>query len=394
MVDLVKRTRPYNDDKLESLQPNPILSDSAAAKFNVAAMRKLQRALEADPEVDLANALPLMYSSRLAARKTNKEESVPTKEPESIQQDGIMPIKLPESPACVVHRLSDTVNTILNIHHDETNSMHSSELTKALAGVLKKSEILWQSECSPNRYIAKCSPEVVIKSFARTSDYTEYTSMQFLEVRKPHLPVPRPHGLITCGESSFLFMSLIPGTTLAKVWPQLEDSQKIDLSNDLNSIFLDLRQLKCPTGTPLGGVAGEGCKDARRHIRRSKAPLYTGDDFYHFQYGEARCASDLYLGFLRKLTSPFQAHDCVFTHGDVRTENIMVHLEDGKYRVTGIIDWEMSGFYPEDHECTKVTNTLATNETDDWYLHLPSCIAPAEFPLKWLSDTVWDNFVV
>ena len=72
MVDLVKRTRPYNDDKLESLQPNPILSDSAAAKFNVAAMRKLQRALEADPEVDLANALPLMYSSRLAARKTNK----------------------------------------------------------------------------------------------------------------------------------------------------------------------------------------------------------------------------------------------------------------------------------------------------------------------------------
>ena len=72
MVDLAKRTRPDNDDDVESPAQKRVLLDSAAAKFNVAAMRKLQRALEADPEVDLANALPLMYSSRLASRKTNK----------------------------------------------------------------------------------------------------------------------------------------------------------------------------------------------------------------------------------------------------------------------------------------------------------------------------------
>ena len=40
-----------------------------AAQFNRMVMRKLQKAIEADPEVDLASKLPTNYSSRLAHRK-------------------------------------------------------------------------------------------------------------------------------------------------------------------------------------------------------------------------------------------------------------------------------------------------------------------------------------
>jgi thiamine kinase-like enzyme len=36
-------------------------------------------------------------------------------------------------------------------------------------------------------------------------------------------------------------------------------------------------------------------------------------------------------------------HKIVFTHADFRPDNIMI--KDG--HVTGIIDWEMSGWYPE-----------------------------------------------
>lgn len=39
----------------------------------------------------------------------------------------------------------------------------------------------------------------------------------------------------------------------------------------------------------------------------------------------------------------------VFTHGDIGTDNIMVKQDpdsSGQYIVTGIIDWEASGFYP------------------------------------------------
>jgi aminoglycoside phosphotransferase (APT) family kinase protein len=190
-------------------------------------------------------------------------------------------------------------------------------------------------------------------------------------------------------------MSYVPGVTLAKAWPELQESQKESMSKKLDAIFSDLRQLPRPDKLALGGVAGEGCKDTRRHTRISRMPLYTGAEFWDFQYANAPVGSKVFLEFLRRMTSPFQAQKCVFTHGDIRTANIIVQPDsDGDYQVSGIIDWEMSGFYPEDFEGTKVTNTMASNEKSDWFLHLPSCISPARFPQRWFSDFAWDKQVV
>jgi hypothetical protein len=49
--------------------------------------------------------------------------------------------------------------------------------------------------------------------------------------------------------------------------------------------------------------------------------------------------------FHHLFTSLSQTH--VFSHDDVRPDNIIVKLEDGECRVTGIIDWKYGGFYPE-----------------------------------------------
>jgi len=182
-------------------------------------------------------------------------------------------------------------------------------------------------------------------------------------------------------------MSYVPGVALAKAWPQLQEFQKESISKKLDAIFSDLRQLRRPDKLALGGVAGEGCKDTRRNTRISKTPLYTSAELWDFQYSGAPVGSKTYLEFLRRLTSPFLAQNYVFTHGDLRPANIIVQPDsNGDYQVSGIIDWEMSGFYPEDFECTKLTNTLATNESNDWFLHLPSCISPAKLPQRWLSD--------
>ena len=73
----------------------------------------------------------------------------------------------------------------------------------------------------------------------------------------------------------------------------------------------------------------------------------------------------------------------------------MVRLRaDGGYTVSGIVDWEMSGFYPEDFKSIKITNTLATNETSDWYLFLPACVSPERYPSRWLADFAWDRQAV
>jgi hypothetical protein len=49
--------------------------ESEAHRFNRMVMRKLQRAIDADPEIDLASKLPRNYSSRLADRKTEGSQT-------------------------------------------------------------------------------------------------------------------------------------------------------------------------------------------------------------------------------------------------------------------------------------------------------------------------------
>ena len=78
------------------------------------------------------------------------------------------------------------------------------------------------------------------------------------------------------------------------------------------------------------------------------------------------------------------SHACVYClSGDTP-----ILMADG--RTTGIIDWEDSGFYPEYHECMKLTNTLSTRVENNWYLYLPTCIAPSKFAVRWLVDRLWD----
>ncbi|EGD87049.1 hypothetical protein H112_05570 [Trichophyton rubrum D6] len=60
---------------------------------------------------------------------------------------------------------------------------------------------------------------------------------------------------------------------------------------------------------------------------------------------------------------------CVFTHGDLRPDNITVEpSDDYQFRVTGLLDWEYSGFYPEYYELIRSTNGLSPSVDNDWYL--------------------------
>ncbi|KAI9802929.1 MAG: hypothetical protein M1825_002160 [Sarcosagium campestre] len=393
----MKRSLPEKLRDSQAPAPKFPASLSAAAKFNVSVLRKLERALEANPEIDLTTVFPNHYAVRLAGRKSDKdmEEVTITRTSPPPESDESSAIQLPKGPATIVHPLSDTLKIILGKHGDGADINQASGLIKALVQTLRQSDIIWQSKSSSNHYVAKCSSDVVVKPIDSRSDFTEYTSMQFLALHKPQLPVPRPHGLIVADKTAFLFMSFVPGVSLGKMWPELQEPQKLSISNELDRLFYELRQLSCPAGMPLGGVAGEGCKDTRRHTKISTVPCYSSSDFWKFQHSEARSGSQVYLEFLRRLTSPIQAQHCVFTHGDIRTENIIVQLsDDGNYRISGLIDWEMSGFYPEDFECTKLTNTLAINETEDWYLYLPQCISPARYTSRWLADRLWDRNLV
>ena len=84
----------------------------------------------------------------------------------------------------------------------------------------------------------------------------------------------------------------------------------------------------------------------------------------------------------------------VFSHGDLRPANIVVKSDQqGDYSVSGVLDWEMGGFYPDYWESVKATNTMSPQEEDDWYIHLPACASPTSYPLHWLVDRKCDIHV-
>ncbi len=134
--------------------------------------------------------------------------------PETINQ-GDISICLPSEPANIIHPLSVVAKALLHLPED-SSAMPGSSITGALTRLLKSSEVLWRSESSSNRYIVKCDAEIIVKCVDNNGDFTEYTSIQYLETHKPQIPVPRPHGLIVSGSFAYIFMSLIPGSTLSQ----------------------------------------------------------------------------------------------------------------------------------------------------------------------------------
>ena len=128
----------------------------------------------------------------------------------------------------------DLAGTGLSIHYSEAITLleqctrqwledksigGKDSLVPSLRQRLWNSPKLWES---PVRgVVIKCNETIAAKVITGNKDYTEYTSMQYLMKQTPDIPAPRPDGLIAFGPFRVIFMSYIPGTTLAQVWPRV-----------------------------------------------------------------------------------------------------------------------------------------------------------------------------
>lgn len=260
--------------------------------------------------------------------------------------------------------------------------------------LLAESEVLYESAWAASVMVFRVSESIVVKITEEQYARTEYRSLSYLQEHLATFPAPKPHGLVRIGVFCLLFTAFVPGLDLEKAWPQLGETQKHTISRHLDALFSELRSLPFPDNMPLGGVQGEGCKDARRGLRVNSEPVLNVKQFEDFVFAGSKTASPLYIEFLRGLMPKAQAK-CVFTHGDVRPANIMVDEgEDGIWKVVAVIDWEASGFYPEYWECVKMTNNLTPRDQCDWYKHLPESLSPQQYPIYWLIDRLWDRNLV
>ncbi|KAJ5579837.1 uncharacterized protein N7459_005822 [Penicillium hispanicum] len=363
---------------------------SHAAQINLRALHKLHDRLQDEPEVNILSVLPINYNRQITMATGPKilpptETDIPARGPDFLTRLDTV------QTATVVFPLSNEVTALI------TNSSKESpdDQDKTLANSLKK--LLWDSpklwEGPARGIVVQCSDNIVAKVVVGNEDSTEYTSMQFLAKQAPEIPAPRVHGFIALGPCGVLFMSRVPGITLAQAWPTLSHDGKLSIQQQLEEIFHRLRSLP-PENRDIGGVRGEGAKEFRISEIDLFKDIRTPQEYSDLQFSARHYGSNTYVDFLRsflKNEDPSMLRP-VFTHGDLRTANIMVEREPsvGHYTITGIIDWEDSGFYPAYHESHTLTHNLSPVDEDDWYLYLPRNISPSEFPIRWLVDRLWD----
>lgn len=147
--------------------------------------------------------------------------------------------------------------------------------------------------------------------------------------------------------ASYLLITRVPGIPLASAHEAISDVNLHDVCQQLQEYISQVRNIPNKTqaeGSIICNTLGQAIRDPR---------IRGGDPIGPF-------ASE--AAFNQELRNPDDAsrrgHEIVFTHADLNPRNILVRRVKGsdgndRWQISGIVDWEAAGYYPEYWDCTK-----------------------------------------
>ncbi|KAN0089996.1 hypothetical protein V8E51_018575 [Hyaloscypha variabilis] len=162
-------------------------------------------------------------------------------------------------------------------------------------------------------------------------------------------------------------IGLVKGETLEEVWEKMGDGDRVSVVAEIasavaklhrNSEILDKIQQLGILGGPSTGFLNSGSKLLnafleKRKIRKpfcSVIPSSNGQDTIvesNFK--------DLGSVIIKESETSAWVNEAVFCHNDLTPRNILIQTTVDKngvpsYKLAGIVDWELSGFYPASYE--------------------------------------------
>lgn len=214
--------------------------------------------------------------------------------------------------------------------------------------------------------VLKFDNEAILKVGGRVRPSEELA----MRLVKEHTDIPVPDIFLAAyvGEEGRLAMSVVPGAPLTEVWDNLDDATKKRICDELWSMLEQLRRIKKPPelqhhflcladGSPCINdpmVAGSCCADPPH-------PPLLNDDGIRARIYECYYESNG-RKYEKELPSMLPRSDTsVFSHADIGPHNIMFDQES--LQITGIIDWERAGWYPDYWEYSSI---MRPTRWDDW----------------------------
>ncbi|KAI6046408.1 kinase-like domain-containing protein [Pisolithus marmoratus] len=178
------------------------------------------------------------------------------------------------------------------------------------------------NEYEPRTYVFRFGIPLVMKVTHRTVS-TEADALRYLNKVAPRLPIPKLLGSFELNGKVYTIMTKLPGRRLLDTWPQISAKQCTDIIvKEVTAILYQLWDISQPVeikGKSLGGPYSSTleCYDSMSDTRMSN--------------------------FSPGISTALMRDPIVWVHTDLRMQNVLV---DDEGHVTGIVDWEDSGWLP------------------------------------------------
>ncbi|KAF2187218.1 hypothetical protein K469DRAFT_686390 [Zopfia rhizophila CBS 207.26] len=317
------------------------------------------------PQFRKANADYKKRRSEIVGLQNPKPEpSGPVPEPE---RDDDLKHTIPEEDIYILWPLAPALQKSLQIPAATKGvviqNAQASISRLILKSMLIQGEVLYQYSA---RAVIRISTDTVVK-INKSKDTTELHNLHHIRKNSQQIPVPQALGMISIGKWSYSFTSFLPGVSLNRIWGNLTSNKKSHVRDQLNHAFTKLRGLPIPSKEGcLGGGTSVVCKASHRFTKTSSSPIINEAQFNDFLLDDS-WLDPARVDYLR--ASLPSGHRIVLTHGDLCPLNILVESEDAP-NITGIVDWETGGGYPEYWEYVNAFRSSFEGQ-DDWYRFLP-----------------------
>ncbi|KAH7019915.1 kinase-like domain-containing protein [Ilyonectria destructans] len=202
------------------------------------------------------------------------------------------------------------------------------------------------------------------KTIMKTGDIVrmaEAEVMKFVHANTS-IPVPEVHSAYRDEASGHvvILMDFMEGENLDKAWPGFTEAERESVVSQLLGYMAQLRSFK---GTFIGSIDGTACNDQYFCEEPEGYGPYQSEEEFN-QGVVAAMKKDRPYTFVDwkcdVWTNVLKGHEIVLTHNDLDPRNILVQGS----KVVAILDWELSGYYPEYWEYCKAVG--ASGWEDAW----------------------------
>jgi aminoglycoside phosphotransferase (APT) family kinase protein len=206
----------------------------------------------------------------------------------------------------------------------------------------------------PDSHYAAPKPWVEIKSKTvrkRGAKYSIQREVEAMRYVQQHTTIPVPYVIEVHQteeedeEEDWFLMEKLGGVQLDMAWSNLDSAAQARTISQLKSYLAELHALRPPTSPGWMGSCSRGpAYDHRMDSMKNCGPFESVNEFHDMFMAPAGPVFPHLIPRSRHQLPDDDDDDIVFVHGDISWENILVDAATG--HVTGIIDWEMAGFWP------------------------------------------------